>query len=1131
MCCDNQINFDINVKNDIFKKYEQLKQSEIDENIGQKILKYLVKIEKTSGFESVLVGRVLALSNVIRTSSNIYCKQCANAALEYLMLEEDCIPDHLPEGLEDDSFIISYAINEICKILGENLFDYEGGISEEEQQRCVDYLDSINNRDNKSINELEEIVLEFCSEMKPIGKSPFLSTMIAKLLDILEEAKLSFENNINRYKLASSAIQYLHEVNDVIPDDLGLPGYLDDKFVIDLVHWELFGSTKWADLTNCVVHKYPFLREIHFAENGVRYPVSNLINGLISIILKVNNSQSQNEKVAICVNDSSYFSIITATIYSIIASAEFVSNNSMLTMNRNVMFPVLDKSGVKNLTFSFTGINENGTHFFLSTKGNESTHELSIESIWCLSPSNKNLSRNKKLKFPKLGNRIPKRFGVLDRILNLNFPAHLVGYQNNSYLVSSFKNIACYSEALKIHGESLFTSIPIDKVYRDKFANFLSDNFKRDHWGETPPILSVINSISDINIFEKKHRDNKIEDIMSFVDYSQIRSINKYSELKGHDGKTIVFVNSSDINDIDKLKSIGIPVISLDGASIKQLIPLSSDNCNKISIKPLLTECELSLANLNKSIINIHVVKLTSLKKASEIYKLLYWNNLKFEDIEYKTILYYYGILISLLTKQIFELESDIETYNNLQRLCGKIEGVIDSAHYSTELMDNINKFYKLCKEGLEILYCSNPKKDLIKELLFHDKSLPIRIVSDVEPAELFEISNKECEFISTGSVLNSDFTKSYNLVLPFMPKIKNSGKFLINQKATETNIILYDFEFDRCLNFYNKIKSQNKYKAKCVKDVLKIDSSNNASDIGTEPFIKAVEMHFAQKSHCVKKEVEEHNNSLLDSVEDLAGNMSLELLKSKNRTIRDSKQVLSKFLILRNDAFIPMSPNHKVTKIYGVNNNDLKSDVINASELNTGDCFIYYNGSEQQEVKDLVNDRLGETHKIIREDAAIWQYHLKSFYSGHCLCSINALKKKLSEIGCYKNILTLKKWVESDDLSVGPSRESEILGYLSELFKRNNYPQVKQYLSGMDRCLLAIRTLRAEHLKVGRLISKFSIDNELPIEHQGNAKFVEKFKNLEEHHCILEISEIIDDFPVSGYLLNRICSDLDLVL
>jgi uncharacterized membrane protein YkvA (DUF1232 family) len=252
-------------------------------------------LEPRFGFEHELTRSVAVLSRyLVQQRDRADIAEIARGGLRYVLLGVDRQPSALARfDLLDDAFIAGYAVQEIRGRLGEAAAYNAPRLSKEEQARAESlFLEFA----ASPIMADETLVAHAANVAANLGNlaSCGLFRRLQKNIAFLTAALADSHRNTEQQAYARAALAYLACEEDAIDDRLGIVGFLDDNFVVQMAVKLIEPEREpWLDLLDATVAALPFLNALVIDDGGGGRPFSEymIVNtALSSRILRAESS-------------------------------------------------------------------------------------------------------------------------------------------------------------------------------------------------------------------------------------------------------------------------------------------------------------------------------------------------------------------------------------------------------------------------------------------------------------------------------------------------------------------------------------------------------------------------------------------------------------------------------------------------------------------------------------------------------------------------------------------------------------------------------------------------------------------------------------------------------------------------
>lgn len=138
-------------------------------------------------------------------------------------------------------------------------------------------------------------------------------------------------------------------------------------------------------------------------------------------------------------------------------------------------------------------------------------------------------------------------------------------------------------------------------------------------------------------------------------------------------------------------------------------------------------------------------------------------------------------------------------------------------------------------------------------------------------------------------------------------------------------------------------------------------------------------------------------------------------------------------------------------------------------NELAEGDLVLFHTGAEGDAIRAqadaLVEAEHPGTAVSVRAHADLWRMALIRYRQSLRL-SATEVAARLAQVGCSRNVMTVRKWL-SDDSLIGPQN------YSAEVEKVLTLTQDPELRTGLKKCVGAIRYLRGKHMEASGALAR----------------------------------------------------------
>jgi uncharacterized membrane protein YkvA (DUF1232 family) len=252
-------------------------------------------IKPQFGFEHVLLRNLTQLSNYLRLyQGNDDLAAIARGALQFVVRDDgqaEASGDVTEKSLNDRdefrslgrAFIASYAVHEIAVRLGEAVAYHPPSITREEKAQAEVIFERLSEIDGCEV-ELLDRVAKHLADIRDLASCGFLNRLEANVLSLVNILK-DPSWPASEKAFVRGALRYFVEDEDLINGKLGLVGFLDDIFIIQMAV-DLVSPTRepLIELLDKVIGVWPFLNMLTLDDGSGPRPASEftIINSALS---------------------------------------------------------------------------------------------------------------------------------------------------------------------------------------------------------------------------------------------------------------------------------------------------------------------------------------------------------------------------------------------------------------------------------------------------------------------------------------------------------------------------------------------------------------------------------------------------------------------------------------------------------------------------------------------------------------------------------------------------------------------------------------------------------------------------------------------------------------------------------
>ena len=168
-------------------------------------------------------------------------------------------------------------------------------ISSEEQYRIDDLIIELAELVKEDLEELEAAANEIAREFSTIHHTAYFPSIATKLLGLCHKAHESSEAGY----WSKAALRYIHLEHDVINDNQGYVGLLDDIHVIENMYEFVFGELPWKRLIGHASEKWTFLTRTYWSDEDTTNQLAPLLKAAISCCLDSSLEHNQSRIIVL----------------------------------------------------------------------------------------------------------------------------------------------------------------------------------------------------------------------------------------------------------------------------------------------------------------------------------------------------------------------------------------------------------------------------------------------------------------------------------------------------------------------------------------------------------------------------------------------------------------------------------------------------------------------------------------------------------------------------------------------------------------------------------------------------------------------------------------------------------------
>lgn len=939
----------------------------------------------------------------------------------------------------DGNFLISSEINSLTK---------------EEKINAEDLLFEFSNSSLKNDRELIQYSNEFLSNLGKIEFTTLIQRFrrnIIRLSRVLSDQNEGTEENKS---WARGALSYLFLKGDVIPDNLGILGLLDDIYIAKTAVQLIDPSTQpLEDLIDDLYSTWPFLRDLVLDHCGREYFFSEfaLVNTALSCHELIDAENSLSTALVLSSSGITPFTIAFGSALGMAYEASKILKEDI------PQFEIGNKVKVDNAAIAiYDGIDEiSGLKYirlkqYVKHKGKEletiSRIPVNQSGRLCAAPVDSKLKGS----IPTEIKYTEKPVTATESLFHIPHSQPFTNHNACVWLVS--QNLAIHKLATEttIYKQPLYNVVPIGHIKRDGKTDFWGS-----HFGEAQRLLTII---SDLDLASEVLDEADLSDNdLIVVDLSGINR-NKTASLqliKTLGARIFCIVEEKDFDTVEILKEAGFNFWEWSEKEITEFIFLDK-NYLKTNKHPFNKNDSLTLSSycLTPKVTELNFEP--AVRANISINKLTRYISNKDDEVPDELN----SIVDQLLEVMFLFIRTPVPAAYLSKAIDDKV-AILDQISQSSKNSFYISDFEKqLINNSTDALlecYCelnTENKKHLTITGILKDHPSSKVLVSPwmLSNLDLTESDNLLIETMTTWKDINNN--DSELLIVPFWPGEKRAWEIFSAPPAKEIHFILYPFENNWRLSFERK-----RYKAKCSR--MKI---NNRDKIFSKPYAwKSV-----QFIHNPKFPTDyEPGDSYLIEERSIRQKHRLLSKAKRNGGLENTK---AKLVIFRGGAFTFFTPGHDIwSATHLLSEESLKQSdnhqvtAVKVNDLKENDVLVFLRGSDRDAIRALADEKLTPG---TRDISSLWQTVLRNYVSTSGT-SISDLQKQLKDAGCKRHIVTIRHWLKSETI-IGPRNYND--GDLDAIVKitGDSFFEARK-----DECSEAIADVWSEHLRASNTLAQ----------------------------------------------------------
>ena len=1025
-----------------------------DSSLIRHVSKTLENNPPKNDYERAFHKHSLDLLNYIRKNSGASIEPVARGALAFAFSDHSSLVN-VEEliALHIKTFVVSLSVSELRK---------SGKILQADELKALDISEK---------RLAEEMLLEYAES--PLAEDETLIEFTVNFIKTHEgkhstSLSMRFYNNLlyliniiqdksktsEHKSWARGAISYLIKTDDIINDELGVIGFLDDMYIAQTAV-QLINPQRSAldELISGLFYYWTFLTELIFDYKGISHSLNdfNIIN--IAHMCPDLNNQENTNKTALILPDNGltpflisictvfglvYRSIINAdqTIDLIPGKKVLVDNNSIAAYQGII---TLDKKEyIKLSQFKKKKTARNKEEF-------ETSFFIPIDESSRIVPAEEDKKARGSITTHIDNTGIP--LSVMERVFHLDYPLH---YQTNVprvWLIAPVSHSRFLSTKLSIHGYNINDAFPMGHIKRDG---------ELEQWGEKYgsciPLLTFISDIDlAVEILEETQLSKQDVIIIDLSGANRNRAAS-LSYFKTINANVLCVTEEKESSVLTHLESLDFNFLEWTSKEAGNLLQYSKADT-------LETEHPICKDDNNKYRSYTHTSTQTIIELDIGERAYISWSAISdYEKRNREDLPDDFQQALDRLTTVFFNLIRLSISYEHVPLLLEKIlktqenvKNIIETSNYlSKEEQLLLSECISNCKLLNNSLFDENKKAFAVKEITGSKPDARVLLPNEFKhwQGARKEIGNGN-NYIYLSEIKGDIYA---DLIVPYWPGRERIWNLISKPPAHKIHYILYNFENTWQKGFENNRNRQRQIRSNItdrniifpsIKNWPKLKGGNKTIDILDEGLRDIIEIRNERRRARILRDIDKSNElTYVDSIlVEFSGGIHAFL--STNYEAQSVTHILTDYIVSEED--------------------NINIKYVKPSHLSIGEILVFMRGTDRDAIRELADKNMPDG---TRDVAKMWQGALKKYVSENNITAFE-LRKKLEEEGCRKHIATIRYWLKSDVI-IAP-RDAHT-GDIDAICEVTNDTELK---SQLNDCKKAITLVWGEHLKAGTTIAK----------------------------------------------------------
>lgn len=1006
-------------------------QNRSDEEIVRAVSEALHDHAGRTGFEFCFTRYALELAYFMLYAEGRPVRDIARAALLYYLEQDDFFSDLGDAfGLEDDYYVLSIAILEIETRTGE-LSSYSGPQLNSVHREAItlqlcEFAERPANSDEDLISESSLIV----TNLKPIASSGFFGRFVRSISRLIE---IMSEENEEAIVWARAGLSYLVENEDVIPDELGLVGFLDDRLAVNEA---LRRCGQWngavISALDDVVGQWPFLLRTVFSDEGGDHELSEFI--LLNCSMLQHDEAVPNGVRWLSLPRTGLAPTALAMLSSIghLADAEYMGNDWLSEDSK------VHLDGNTRAVYLYLGVRtrEGKEEFGLCHRAYPNGRPRAAvwfptipENFVRLSPA----PRSRAIRGPQptsiKHSTTPMR--PIDRLLNTRMPIATHLSERTTVLISRPSSVRKWAMGVSLYGERLIDLLPMGYLGVDGDIKWFS---KRWEGIDTPSILVIADPVDAVDWLEERESEASVVVDVDSLGHDKITDLVNL----GHSDAPVLAISAdADRDSLQYAKARGYEITGWHNSDLKDLILRSKPpKPGPLHAYETSVICAVSGKSeiLNVECHEAEAAWLSLQKLEGTIGEL--------QNNETSQMLSAGWRLLRTLSRWSFPLSTSTGLDEYTLQLCATLRsGKAD--FLSREIRDSAAHTADCLMSFAELLHNENPKYELLKQTADCSAVMAVagrRVLNDALRANA-ECSDSLSLAIYDWRMLEAGSSEHVIVTGWYCAEVMN--RLLDPPIASRVTILGYAFEHEGLERLRQRRNRRQFSRSLAGFSAEQIAIPENVPEM---PVATMGESSVERFERLVRVQARIRAEQLASELE------ACDLVEAEFILFEDESHMwATEFTCLRRI-------NHLLAEEAS---DDSELEDVHPHDLSVGDYLLFHMGSDSDAIRVQADSILSGTSDL-RAVANLWRVAIDTFISNGGTPAI--LIERLHDAGCKRQASTVIAWTKRNDI-IAPRAYKDI-GAIAEA------TQDADLLHHVGECIDAVSSVRSAHMKASRMLA-----------------------------------------------------------